>query len=103
LSFSLVPPSKGGTIDVDAKTITLINSRLTTSVSSDVPQSVAGNITVDANNLTLRNSQILSTATAGQGGTITINSHVLHRDDRSVIDASSQSGTDGTIFIAPRH
>jgi hypothetical protein len=54
---------------------------------------------VDAKNTTLTNSQILSTATEGHGGTIDITSHVLHQDASSVIDASSQSGTDGTVTI----
>jgi hypothetical protein len=62
------------------------------------PQTV-GAITVDAKSTTLTNSQILSTATEGQGGTIDITSPVLHRDGGSVIDASSQTGTDGTVTI----
>jgi filamentous hemagglutinin family protein len=88
----------GGTIDVDAKRVTLTNSQLTTSITGG-PPTVGGEITVDAKYLTLRNSQILGTATEGQGGTITIRSHALRRDTRSVIDASSQSGTDGTVTI----
>lgn len=90
----------GGTINVDAKKVMLTNSQLTTSVSGG-PQSVGGQISVDAKHLMLRNSQILSTATEGQGGTITIRTHILHRDARSVIDASSLSGTDGTVTIEP--
>jgi len=49
--------------------------------------------------MTLQNSQILSTALEGQGGTIDITSPALHQDASSVIDASSQSGTDGTVTI----
>jgi hypothetical protein len=63
------------------------------------PRSVGGTITVDAKNTTLTNSQILSTVTEGQGGTIDITSPILHLDGGSVIDASSQSGTDGTVTI----
>lgn len=92
----------GGTIDVGARTVTLTNSQLTTSVS-DGPQTVGGEIAVDAKRITLRNSQILSTATEGQGGAISIRSHALHRDVRSVVDASSQSGTDGTVTMESRH
>lgn len=91
----------GGTIAVDAKHVTLTNSQLTTSVSGG-PQTVGGRISMDAKNLTLRNSHLLSTATEGQGGTIRIRSHVLHRDAKSVIDASSESGTDGTVIIQRR-
>jgi hypothetical protein len=87
----------GGTIQVKAPTIKLTDSQLTTSVSSI--GSGGGSITVEANNLTLKNSQILSTATEGQGGTIDITSPIFHQDASSVIDASSQSGTDGTVTI----
>jgi filamentous hemagglutinin family protein len=92
----------GGTIDVDARKVTLTNSQLTTSVSGG-PQTVAGEISVDAKSLTLRNSQILSTATEGDGGTIHIRSRAFHKDAKSVIDASSESGTDGTVTIESRH
>ncbi len=91
----------GGTIDVAAKTVTVTNSHLTTSVSGG-PQTVGGDISVDARTMTLKNSQILSTATEGDGGTITIRSQVLRRDAGSVIDASSESGTDGTVSIESR-
>ncbi|GKS63707.1 hypothetical protein YTPLAS72_10110 [Nitrospira sp.] len=91
----------GGTIDVDAKQVALTNSQLTTSVSGG-PDTVGGRIVVDAKNVTLRNSQILSTATEGDGGTIHIRSRAFHRDARSVIDASSESGTDGTVTIESR-
>jgi filamentous hemagglutinin family protein len=95
-------PKKGGTIDVDAKQVTLRDSQLTTSVDGG-PQSLGGQITVDVKDVTLRNSQILSTAPEGQGGTINIRSHALRRDARTVIDASSQFGTDGTVTIKFRH
>mgnify|MGYP003694181891 CR=1 FL=1 len=77
----------------------LTDTLITTSTSSGGPQSVGGSITVEAKNMTLTNSQILSTATVGQGGTINITSPVLQRDASSVIDASSQSGTNGTVTI----
>ena len=90
--------SNGGTIQVNANTIQLTDSQLNTSTTGG-PGTVGGSITVNAKNTTLTNSQMLSTATEGQGGTIDITSHVLHRDGGSVIDASSQSGTDGTVTI----
>jgi hypothetical protein len=58
-----------------------------------------GTIHVEAHKVTLTDSQILSTATEGQGGTIDITSHALQQDANSVIDASSQFGTDGTVTI----
>ena len=88
----------GGTIQVEARTVKLTDTQLTTS-TSDGPQSVGGTITVDAQNPTLTNSQMLSTATEGQGGTITITSPIFHQDASSVIDASSHSGTDGMVTI----
>jgi filamentous hemagglutinin family protein len=92
----------GGTIVVDAKNVTLRGSQLTTSVSGG-PDTVGGRIVVDAKNVTLRNSQILSTATEGDGGTIHIRSRAFQRDAKSVIDASSESGTDGTVTIESRY
>ena len=53
---------------------------------------------LDANKATFNNSQVLSTATEGHGGTIGITTHKLNSIN-SVIDASSQSGTDGTVTI----
>ena len=90
-----------GMIQVEAKTGRLTGMQLTTS-SSGGPQSVAGSITVETKDLTLKHSQILSTATEGHGGTINITSPVLHRDASTVTNASSQSGTDGTVKINGR-
>jgi hypothetical protein len=87
-----------GTIQVNANKVELTDTHLTTSTSGG-PQSVGGSITVGAKNMTLTNSQMLSTATEGQGGTINITSPTLHQDASSVIDASSQSGTNGTVTI----
>lgn len=92
----------GGTIVVDAKNVALSGSQLTTSVSGG-PDTIGGRIVVDAKNMTLRNSQILSTATEGDGGTIHIRSRAFHKDAKSVIDASSESGTDGTVTIESRY
>ncbi|MDE3041970.1 MAG: filamentous hemagglutinin N-terminal domain-containing protein, partial [Nitrospirota bacterium] len=87
----------GGTIHIDANKVRLTDTQVTTSVSGG-PQTVGGSITVDAKNVTLKNSEILSTATEGHGGTIGITTHKLHSTN-SVIDATSQSGTDGTVTI----
>jgi hypothetical protein len=87
-----------GTIHMEANKIQLTDTTVTTSVSGD-PQTVGGTISVDAKNTTLTNSQLLSTATEGNGGTITINSKVLQQNPSSVIDASSLSGTGGTVTI----
>src|SRR6185295_6219854 len=88
----------GGTINIEAENVDMTNTQVTTSVSG-VSQTVGGHITVDAKTVTLKHTQILSTATEGQGGTIEITSHVLHQKAGSVIDASSQTGTDGIVII----
>ena len=88
----------GGTILVEAARVKLTDTQVTTSTSGG-PQSVGGNIIVDANKVTLEHSQMLSTAPEGRGGTINITSPRFHQDASSVIDASSQSGTNGTVTI----
>ena len=88
----------GGTIHVEAKKVQLTETQLTTSVTGG-PQTVGGRITVDAEKTTLTNSQLLSTATQGDGGLIGIASPIFHKNAGSVIDASSQTGTNGTVTI----
>jgi hypothetical protein len=89
-----------GTIQLRASKVTLTDSQVTTSARPSIsPLENGGTITVDAKNLTLNNSQILSTATNGHGGTIDITTKALHQDANSVIDASSQFGTNGTVTI----
>lgn len=88
----------GGTIRVEAHKVGLTDTQLTTSVSGG-PQTIAGKVTVDAHAVDVQNSQILSTATEGQGGLIAITSHNRHPVTNSVIDATSQFGTDGTVTI----
>jgi len=88
----------GGTIHIEANKVRLTDTQVTTSVSGG-PQTVGGRITVDAEKTTLTNSQLLSTATEGHGGLIGIASPIFHKNAGSVIDASSQSGTDGTVTI----
>src|SRR5262249_49170540 len=85
----------GGTIQGKSTRGDLKDTQITTTTSS----CLGGSITVDAKNLKLTNSQILSTATEGQGGTIDITSPHIHRNTGSAIDASSQSGTNGTVTI----
>jgi hypothetical protein len=88
----------GGTIQIGANKVQMTDTQVTTSVTGG-PQTIGGSITMDGKNTTLTNSQILSTATEGHGGTITINSKVLKQNPSTVIDASSQTGTDGTVTI----
>jgi hypothetical protein len=96
-TISAKAEGNGGTIQLEANKIELTNTQLTTSTLGG-PGTVGGSIPVNAKNTTLTNSQILSTATEGQGGNINITSPVLHQAS-SVIDASSQFGTNGTVTI----
>jgi hypothetical protein len=94
----------GGTIRLNAKTIILSDTHVTTSVfvpdfTCCGPPASGGTITIDAKNLTLTKSQILSTATEGPGGTIAITAKTLRQDASSGVDASSQFGTNGTVTI----
>ena len=88
----------GGTIRVRAQTVKLTDTLLLTSTFGG-PRFVGGRITVDAQKTTLSNSQVLSTAIEGNGGTVEITSPRFKLDGSSVIDASSQLGTDGTVTI----
>ena len=88
----------GGTIHIEANKVGLTDTQVTTSVSGGL-QTVGGNIAFDGHTVSIENSQILSTATEGQGGTISIRSHNRNPVTNSVIEASSQFGTDGTVTI----
>jgi filamentous hemagglutinin family protein len=88
----------GGTIQMQAKNVVLTDTQLNTSTSGG-PQSVGGDISVEGKQVAITNSQILSTATEGQGGTINITTKTLNKDASSVLDASSQTGVDGTVTI----
>ena len=81
-----------------AQTVKLTDTLLLTSTFGG-PRFVGGRITVDAQKTTLSNSQVLSTAIEGNGGTVEITSPRFKLDGSSVIDASSQLGTDGTVTI----
>jgi hypothetical protein len=85
----------GGIIQVRANKIALTDSRLTT----DGLFSHGGLITLDAKTAMLKNSQLLSNSHRGQGGTITITSPNFQQDPSTVIDASSQFGSDGAVTI----
>ena len=65
-----------------------------------VSRDAAGTILINGGaRLTSQQSTISAQSTLGHGGTIGITSNVLHRDAGSIIDASSQSATNGTVTI----
>lgn len=98
-TISAQAPHHGGTINLGAKGLVVVHETLLTTAVSGGPQTVAGAITVDAPAVKIKNSQILSTATEGQGGVIEITSHNRHPVTNSVMNATSQFGTDGTVTI----
>jgi filamentous hemagglutinin family protein len=85
----------GGTIQARANKIILTDTQF----AAPGLFSGGGLITLDAKNTTLNNSEFLSTSSNGTGGTITITSPRFRQDASTVIDASSQSGTNGTVTI----
>ncbi len=88
--------SDGGEISLRAtKLISLYRSEVTTSVRGGV----GGDIDVDPENMVLNESRIIARAGAGTGGNIRIVAGQLVSDHSSVIDASSETGIDGTVEI----
>jgi hypothetical protein len=58
-----------------------------------------GSVNIDPQFVILLNSQILAQAVQGLGGNISITTNLLLPDANSVISASSQFGTSGTVTI----
>ena len=91
--------ASGGNITINAvNALQLSNSLINTSVFGPAG-TVGGDITIDPNFVTLQNSQIRANANAGQGGNILITAGLFLTDATSVIDASAQSGINGTVTI----
>jgi large exoprotein involved in heme utilization and adhesion len=91
--------ASGGNITINASgSVQLTNSQINTSVFGP-PGTVGGNITIDPQVVILQNSQILAQAFQGQGGNISITTNLFLPDSTSVVDASSQSGINGTVTI----
>jgi filamentous hemagglutinin family protein len=91
--------ASGGNITLLAPNmIQLVNSQVTSSVQGG-PQTVGGNITIDPQFLILQNSQIIAQAVQGEGGNINITAGVFLADSNSVVDASSQTGINGSVVI----
>jgi len=76
----------------------MTDSALTTSVSDG--QGNGGNITIDPEFVILNNTQITANAHGGTGGNISIISEHYIRSAGSVVNASSELGIDGSVYIA---
>jgi hypothetical protein len=88
--------SDGGETTLRAtKLVSLHRSEVTTSVAGGV----GGDIDVDPKNMVMNESRIIARAGAGTGGNIRIVAGQLVSDWSSTIDASSETGIDGTVDI----
>jgi hypothetical protein len=91
------PAAGGGRIDVAASDrIRLDRSRIESSVAG-ADDTTAGDIAIDPRFVILDESAILATATAGTGGNIRIDVGTLILSPTSRIDASAETGIDGTV------
>ena len=90
--------SGGGIINLHARdALGLTNSRITTSVADGTGN--GGDINIDPVFVTLNSSQIIAQAVGGNGGDITIVTQFLIMSPDSIIDASSQFGLSGRVFV----
>jgi filamentous hemagglutinin family protein len=92
--------SSGGTIKITTNpsgTVELTNSTISASVLDGTGG--GGSVNIDPQLVLLLNSQILAQAVQGPGGNISITTNFLLPDANSVISASSQFGTNGTVTI----
>ena len=91
--------ASGGNIDIKAiDLIRVANGSISSSVQGG-PSTAGGNITIDPKTVVLQNAQILANAEQGNGGNITITTPLFLTDPRSLVDASSQFGLNGTVTI----
>lgn len=88
--------SNGGGIAIRArKLLSMKRSGITTSVTGGT----GGNIDIDPENVVLNESQIIARAGAGTGGNIRIVAGQFVNDAHSTVDASAETGIDGTVEI----
>jgi filamentous hemagglutinin family protein len=88
--------SNGGEISLRArKLLSMKNGDVTTSVTGGT----GGNIDIDPQNVVLNESQIIARAGAGTGGNIRIVAGQFVNDAHSTVDASAETGIDGTVEI----
>jgi hypothetical protein len=88
--------SDGGDVSVRARElVALSQSEISTSVSGGT----GGSITIDPEHVVLNRSQVVARAGAGTGGSIRIVAGQFVADVDSAVDASSETGIDGTVQI----
>jgi large exoprotein involved in heme utilization and adhesion len=92
--------ASGGAIKISTTpngTVQLTDSTISASVLDGAGG--GGGVNIDPQFVILLNSQILANAVQGPGGNISITTNFLLPDANSVISASSQFGTNGTVTI----
>jgi filamentous hemagglutinin family protein len=92
--------ASGGAIKISTNpngTVQLTNSTISASVLDGTGG--GGSVNIDPQFVILLNSEILARAVQGPGGNISITTNFLLPDANSVISASSQFGTNGTVTI----
>ncbi len=87
--------ANGGNLDIRAEALRLNHSAMTATVD----EGAGGNITVHAELMLLEDSRIIAQASEGQGGNIGIVATGFVKDTTSLIDASSDTGINGTVNI----
>ncbi|MDR4465873.1 MAG: filamentous hemagglutinin N-terminal domain-containing protein [Nitrospira sp.] len=91
--------ASGGNIEIKAvDLIRVANGSISSSVQGG-PSTAGGNITIDPKAVVLQNAQVLASAQQGSGGNIMITTPLFLTDPRSVVDASSQFGLNGSVTI----
>lgn len=91
--------ASGGNIEIKAiDLIRVANGSISSSVQGG-PSTAGGNITIDPKTVVLQDAKILASAQQGNGGNITITTPLFLADPRSVVDASSQFGLNGSVTI----
>ena len=88
--------SDGGEVRVRARELVSMKQ---SEISTSVTGGTGGTIEIDPQNVVLNQSQIVARAGAGTGGSIRIVSGQFIADVDSSVDASSETGIDGTVQI----
>jgi len=89
--------NENGKISISSDSLYLNDSKITSSVKSGAED--GGNIDINQKMLVLNNSKISANAYEGKGGNIQIIANNFVKSQNSIIEASSEKGIDGNIYI----
>lgn len=99
-TFAVSAEASGGTITLNTGNLIDLHGG---EISSEVlgnQGTTAGNIVINSPFLILNDSRIIARATEGKGGDIDIVADNLLRSSESIIDASAETGIDGTVVVS---